>query len=92
MKHFMNVFAHTNASMQDEREVEKSMEGQNPNEVKFNNFSGGDSEEGQRVFDQISKTVADRHENFYFKEQEDQQTSSNQEKSLIKKVKQNPNK
>lgn len=91
MDYMMKVFSHTQVSMYKEEKVKKSMEGKDPNEVKFGNFSGGNKEQGQKTFEKIAKNVAGSHENFYFGEQKDQQVSSNLNNSLIEKVRQNPN-
>jgi len=73
MDYMTKIFSHTQAVMYKEGKIRESMEGKNPNEIKFDNFGGGSSEQGEQVFKGIAKSVADSHRDFYFKEQKGQQ-------------------
>ena len=73
MDGMMKIFSHTQVSMHKEGKIKKSMEGKNPDEIKFSNFSGGDGEQGQQVFEQIAGSISDSHQDFYFKDQKTQQ-------------------
>jgi hypothetical protein len=86
MDHMMKVFSHTQVSMHKEGKIKNSMEGKDPSELKFNNFSGGDSEQGEQVFEHIAKSIANSHEDFYFKEQKVQQQSSSSSGGKVDKI------
>jgi hypothetical protein len=90
MEKLSQLFATIQAPMREGAKLEKSLEGKDPNEVKISRFNRGNLEQGQQVFDQISKSISGSHSDFYFKEQKVQQFSSNQNNSLIEKVRQNP--
>lgn len=92
MDGFMKVFARTQASMRKEVEIAKSMEGKNPDEIKFSNFGSGDSEQGEQIFKGIASSVTDSHGGFYFKQQKGQTTNPQQltNSEIIQDVRQNP--
>jgi len=91
MEKLSQLFSVIQAPMRKGNKLEKDLEGKNPDEIEVSRFNRGNLEQGEQAFKGIAKSITESHKNFYFKEQNDQQVSSNRDKSLIEKVKQNPN-
>lgn len=66
-----NVFAGAQTYLVEGREREKSLKGKKGNEVEITNRFSGSSEQGEKIFGQISKTVSSN--DFHYFKQKDQQ-------------------
>jgi len=93
MEKFKKTFASIQIPLNNEREIEKSLEGKNYDEVTIESkFIHGEMEKGEEAFKQIAKTVSS-HDDFHFYPQKESQQipSLSQKKVLAEKVKQNLN-
>jgi len=70
-----SVFAGAQPHLVKGREREKSLKGKKGNEVEVTNRFSGSSEQGEKIFNQISQTVSS-HDDFHFFKQKVQQSAS----------------
>jgi len=70
-----SVFAGAQTYLVKGREQEKLLKGKKGNEVEVANKFSGSSEQGRKIFNQISQTVSG-HDDFHFFKQKDQQSAS----------------
>jgi len=91
------MFADTQPTTHREMEVEKSLKGKIHTDIEVENKFSGSVEQGEETFKQIAASVGSGHQNFYFKEQKGQSTSSSSYTpqqltnfEIIQDVRQNP--
>jgi len=92
-----SVFAGAQPHLVKGREREKSLKDKKGNEVEITNRFGGSSEQGEKIFNQISQTVPN-HDDFHFFKQKVQQSASSggilpgnpTNSEIIQDVKNNP--
>ncbi|CAI2182438.1 1271_t:CDS:2 [Funneliformis geosporum] len=77
LEQMSRLFTNAHSSMRNEREVGKSLEGKTHTQINIESkFGGGNAEQGEQVFNQISSAVTRSHNSFRFYPQKEQQSAS----------------
>ncbi|CAI2180216.1 15123_t:CDS:10 [Funneliformis geosporum] len=76
LEQMSRLFTNAHSSMRNEREVGKSLEGKTHTQINIESkFGGGNAEQGEQVFNQISSAVTRSHNSFRFYPQKEQQSA-----------------
>jgi len=92
LEQMSKLFTNIQVPMHGERETQQNLEGKTHLDVRFGSrFSSGSAEQGEQFFNQIAGAVSNKHKDFHFFPQKDQQVFTSQNRVLTEIIKQSPN-